>query len=148
MNDQRSPINVENPQDASDFFVADDAGFDFEDILLAMKRVNEEFRELDETFNSLENDFQHFAEELGDCFFALVNVCRHAGLDPEELLKSNTNKYLDRCFQVENQLRIAGQSWKSNSLQEIDEMWWIAKLSAPQVSDPKVGIAGETRADH
>jgi tetrapyrrole methylase family protein/MazG family protein len=156
---------VENSRVASDFFAADvmsqieshtalqfavfaqrcsaEAGFDFESIYLAMDKVHEELKELEEAFDSRDKDFQHFAEELGDCFFALVNICRHAGLSPEELLKSNTNKYLARCTHVENQLRTQGQSWKSTPLQDIYAMWRSAKLESTRSPISQTGITGE-----
>ena len=58
-------------------------GFDFANIGLVVNKVQEEVREVLEAFEHRDTDPQHYAEELGDCVFALVNLCRPSGLDPD-----------------------------------------------------------------
>src|SRR6266700_2559186 len=89
-----------------------DVGFDFVNIDLVINKVREEIREMLEAFDLRGKDPEHYAEELGDCFFALVNLCRHSGLDPEELVRANTRKYLARCQYVEEALKSSRESWK------------------------------------
>ncbi|MBI4151116.1 hypothetical protein HY492_03250, partial [Candidatus Woesearchaeota archaeon] len=61
-----------------------------------MKKVLEEITELGEAFEDRSQDSAHFREEIGDVFFVLVNLARHAGIDPETLVKENVRKYLKR----------------------------------------------------
>jgi len=104
-------------------------GFDFKNIDLVMGKVLEETREVQSAFENRDADFVHFSEEVGDCFFALVNLCRHAGLDPESLVRENSRKYLLRCKFIEDHLRATGRKWADMSLDEIYRSWKEAKMS-------------------
>jgi uncharacterized protein YabN with tetrapyrrole methylase and pyrophosphatase domain len=105
-----------------------DVNFDFREISLVFAKVAEEHRELVEAYEDRNTDRQHFEEELGDNFFVLVNLCRWVGVDPEELLRANTRKYLVRCKFVEDRLKERGDLWNSVSLDEIYQLWKEAKL--------------------
>ena len=104
-------------------------GFDFANIELVMGKVLEEMREVEAAFQERDKDPGHFAEEIGDCFFVLVNLCRHAKLDPEALVRENARKYLARCQFIEAKLRASNENWNSVPLQEIYRMWKEAKKS-------------------
>lgn len=102
-------------------------GFDFQSLDLVVDKVREELREVLEAFERREADPGHFAEEIGDCFFVLVNLCRHVGLDPEELLRSNVEKYLERCRFVEAELHRRQKGWRDAPLDMIYQLWREAK---------------------
>ena len=104
-------------------------GFDFANIDIVREKVEEELREMIEAFRDRDTDFEHFAEELGDCFFALVNLCRHAGIDPESLARQNAIKYLARCKYIEEKLRETEQCWRDLTPQQIYVLWKEAKQS-------------------
>lgn len=104
-----------------------DVGFDFANIDLVVGKVKEEHAEVLEAFDRRDADFAHYAEEIGDCFFALVNLCRHSGVDPEGLLKENVRKYLLRCKYIEDQLRQEQKNWADIPLDEIYRRWKEAK---------------------
>jgi uncharacterized protein YabN with tetrapyrrole methylase and pyrophosphatase domain len=104
-------------------------GFDFPDIEKVREKVEEELGEMLEAFQERSNDFDHFREELGDCFFALVNMCRHAGIDPEVLARENAAKYLARCEYIERFLTEQGKNWKDLSPSEIGALWKQAKVA-------------------
>lgn len=104
-------------------------GFDFKNIELVMERVADEWREATEAFDNRDQDFAHFRDEVGDCFFALVNLCRHANLDPEELIRENTAKYLKRCQFIEHRLKSEDKIWADLSLEQVYAAWREAKKS-------------------
>ena len=104
-------------------------GFDFTDIDLVRNKVIEEVREMLEAFDNRKDDLMHFREELGDCFFALINLCRHIGADPESLARENAVKYLARCKYIEDHLREAGKYWRDLTLDEMYALWKQAKQS-------------------
>ncbi len=106
-----------------------DVGFDFKDIGIVMSKVHEEFQEVQAAFETREKDLAHFHEEIGDCFFVLVNLCRHAKVDPEKLLQANVQKYLLRCKYIEDLLMQSGRKWTDMSLEEIYATWKEAKKS-------------------
>jgi tetrapyrrole methylase family protein/MazG family protein len=103
-------------------------GFDFDNIDIVMEKVKEEFIELNEAFNNKNNDYEHFLEELSDCFFALVNLARHAKAEPEKLAKKNAEKYILRCLYIEKKLKETKKTWTDLTYSEIATLWKEAKL--------------------
>lgn len=120
------------PALSSAFLVQDlsaKVGFDFRNIDLVVKKVREEHEELLEAYRGRHHNPEHYREELGDVFFALVNLCRHSGVDPEALVKENVRKYLLRCDFIEEKLRSEGKRWRDLTLDEIYQAWREAKAS-------------------
>ncbi len=79
---------------------AKDAGFDWseEDLSGPLAKVDEETAELHQALNG-QGDVE---EELGDLLFALVNLARHAGLDPEKALNKASDKFIRRFGAMES----------------------------------------------
>lgn len=102
-------------------------GFDFSAVAQVMAKVKEEIVEVEDAFDRRAENFDHFSEELGDCFFALVNLARHCDLDPEALLKKNVEKYLLRCKYVEDALKRENKTWRDISKSDISVLWKKAK---------------------
>lgn len=125
--------NFNNKPSLTSAFNAQDvcarAGFDFGSIEEVMKKVLEEITELEEAFEDRSRNSAHFREEIGDAFFVLVNLARHAGIDPETLVKENVQKYLNRCGFIEKKLQEEGREWTDLSKDEISKLWKEAKNS-------------------
>jgi tetrapyrrole methylase family protein/MazG family protein len=102
-------------------------GFDFNSIDNVFDKVKEEFSEIEEAFNQRDKDREHFIEEIGDGFFALINLARFVGVTPNELVYATTKKYLGRMAYIEDKLKKEGENWQDKNLQELDEMWDRAK---------------------
>lgn len=102
--------------------------FDLSHIDIAYEKVVEEYGEMNEAYNNRGSDFEHFKEELWDCFFALVNLCRWSWLNAEELLQENVQKYLKRCKFIEDALKIDQKNWGETSKEDIKKLWKEAKL--------------------
>ncbi|MBM3694680.1 MAG: nucleoside triphosphate pyrophosphohydrolase [Actinobacteria bacterium] len=62
------------------------------------------------------------ADEVGDLLFAVVNLARHLGVDPEQALRRSTGRFQSRFRAMEE----AG-SLKGLSLEEMDRRWEAAK---------------------
>jgi tetrapyrrole methylase family protein / MazG family protein len=103
--------------------------FDLSDIDSVYKKVLEEYIEMQEAYNERGKNFDHFKEELWDCFFALINLCRWSGLNPEELLSANVKKYLKRCEFIENALLVDKKNWAETNEEDIKKLWKQAKVS-------------------
>lgn len=108
-------------------YYSSEVGFDFTSIEQVMTKVKEEFNELTEAFNNRQHGFHHFVEEIGDCFFSLINLCRFIELHPEAVVKRNALKYLDRCQYIENQLKIENRDWSLLTPIDIKNLWKKAK---------------------
>ncbi len=67
------------------------------------------------------------AREIGDLLFAVVNLARHLGVDPERELRVATGRFRERFRHIERRLAEQGRSFKDSSLDELDRLWDEAK---------------------
>ena len=70
---------------------------------------------------------QRIAEELGDLFFASVNLARHVDVDAETALKKAPEKFERRFRYIENDVRSTGREPKETGLEEMERLWSKAK---------------------
>ena len=98
-------------------------GFDWPDVEGAWEKLDEELSELDDAVINGGN----VTEEVGDALFALVNVARKLGVDPEEALRATNAKFCKRFGHIESSLRDQGTDLASSSLEEMDRLWNEAK---------------------
>ena len=66
-------------------------------------------------------------EELGDVLFAVSNIARHLGVEPEAALKLTNRKFRRRFRHVERGLRERGRAPGESSLEEMEAFWQEAK---------------------
>ena len=104
-------------------------GFDWPDHPAVMAKVEEELEELraelDETHGPMSD--ARVREELGDLFFALANLARHLGLDPEAVMAGANAKFHRRFEQLERLLSEQGRSLPDLDPQAMDEAWETVK---------------------
>jgi tetrapyrrole methylase family protein / MazG family protein len=100
-------------------------GFDWDNAFDVMKKMKEEFAELEEEFN--EGRKRRLPDEIGDILFATVNFGRHLGIDCEESLCEASKKFIRRFDFMEKYARENNLNFKELSLKEKDELWEIAK---------------------
>ena len=103
-------------------------GFDWPQEGPVREKIVEELDELDtaraEGPDALE-------AEMGDVLFAVVNLARHMGVDPEAALR-RTNAKVERRFAfVEDRLRDAGRTPAEATLDQMEAEWQAAKTAAP-----------------
>jgi ATP diphosphatase len=67
------------------------------------------------------------AEEYGDLLFAMANVARHLGIDPEAALRGTNAKFERRFAQIEARLAEMGKEPRGSTLEEMDGLWDEAK---------------------
>jgi nucleoside triphosphate diphosphatase len=98
-------------------------GFDWPHVDHVFAKVEEEIGELRNA------PVKKRQEEFGDLLFAMANIGRHYGLDPEAALR-NANAKFDRRFRyIEDELARAGKSPKTSDLAEMDDLWNGAKAT-------------------
>jgi ATP diphosphatase len=100
-------------------------GFDWNDIHAVLDKIVEEAREVADAVKA--GDRAHVQEEIGDLFFVLVNLARHAGVDPETALRATNAKFETRFAYVEDELARRGKGPQQASLDEMDALWNAAK---------------------
>jgi MazG family protein len=103
------------------------AGFDWPDIRGVFDKVEEEMGELRaEIEEGL--DQEAIKDEAGDLLFAVVNLVRHAGAEPESALRRANRKFTHRFRQVEQLCHEAGTSVTETDLDTLDGYWNQVKM--------------------
>jgi tetrapyrrole methylase family protein / MazG family protein len=97
-------------------------GFDWPEIEGVLDKVKEEIEEI----KTAESDFE-LASEIGDLFFALVNVARWKHVDAESALRGTNMKFKKRFDYVGQGARRQGRNLSELSLEEMDGLWNEAK---------------------
>ena len=70
----------------------------------------------------------HVFEEMGDVFFAAVNVARRLNVDPELALRTMTRRFVDRVERAEQYAAAEGKSFTELELEEQDRYFDRAKV--------------------
>jgi MazG family protein len=100
-------------------------GFDWDDPLKALEKVEEEIEELKKEIRA--GDWERVEEEIGDILFAVANVSRLAHINPEFALKNTNKKFVTRFRYIEEQLKKQGKDIAKTSLEEMEELWQQSK---------------------
>ena len=100
-------------------------GFDWPDSRGVLDKIREELAEVEEALAA--GNQQHAEEEVGDLLFAVTNLARTLGADPEQCLRVTNNKFERRFRYVEGELAGAARSLKDASLDEMETHWQAAK---------------------
>ena len=90
-----------------------------------LHKIREEADEIEAALDR--GDAGEAAAETGDLLFALVNLARHVGADPETALRGTNAKFERRFAYIERALAAKGRSLESASLAEMDALWNEAK---------------------
>jgi nucleoside triphosphate diphosphatase len=104
---------------------ASGVGFDWNDPRAVLHKIREEADEIEAALDR--GDASELADETGDLLFALVNLARHVGADPEMALRGTNAKFERRFAFIERALATQGRSLESASLAEMDALWNEAK---------------------
>jgi len=102
-------------------------GFDWEKGNLdpIWSKIDEEIRELRKALD--EGNAGEVKEEIGDLLFAVVNLSRHIGVNPEEALQGANEKFSARFRFIEESVEGKGRSFDEYSLDELETLWQSAK---------------------
>jgi XTP/dITP diphosphohydrolase len=102
-------------------------GFDWETADQVWAKVEEE---MDEFKLELKNKNHEAAQkELGDLFFALINLARKNKLNPDDGLESTNQKFQNRFMFIENKMKENKQEFSEMNLEQLDTYWEMAKSS-------------------
>lgn len=102
-------------------------GFDWNDPWQVLAKIREEADEVEHALHGAAQGA--VAEEVGDLLFAVVNLARHADIDPESALRDANAKFARRFAFIEDQLATAGRSPREASLDEMEALWVAAKTT-------------------
>jgi tetrapyrrole methylase family protein/MazG family protein len=97
-------------------------GFDWSEIEGVMEKIFEEVGEL----RLAENEAERGAE-IGDLLFAVVNLARWLKIDAETSLREANARFKARFSYIEHCARNQGRALSEMSLDELDQLWDLAK---------------------
>jgi len=106
---------------------ASTVGFDWNDPRAVLAKIREEADEIEAALDR--NDMREVADETGDLLFAVVNLARHAGADPDMALRGTNAKFERRFAFIERALAAQSRSLGDATLDEMDELWNEAKAA-------------------
>ena len=104
-------------------------GFDWRRVHDVMRKVHEEIGEIRDAMAT--GNRASVAREIGDLFFAVVNLSRHSKVEAEEALERATRRFMNRFRKVEKLVRARGMEMSACTLRELDAHWEdVKKLEA------------------
>ncbi|MXN54230.1 nucleoside triphosphate pyrophosphohydrolase [Shinella sp. AETb1-6] len=107
-------------------------GFDWSEPAPILDKIEEEIGELRAALAA--GDQTAVADELGDLIFALVNIGRHVGADPEMALRGTNTKFRNRFSHIEDSLAANGESLEDATLERMEHLWQAAKQIERQLA--------------
>jgi len=102
-------------------------GFDWNDPGAVLAKIREETGEIEAEL--ARNDRTAAGAEIGDLLFAVVNLARHVGTDPEAALRGTNQKFERRFAAIERVLDQRGKTPAESTLAEMDDLWNAAKVA-------------------
>jgi MazG family protein len=106
-------------------------GFDWDKTTDVLDKIDEEVAEVRrEVESGATGDFSRAEEEMGDLLFAIANLSRKLGIEPEAALRRANEKFTGRFDAVERAFAARGKRLQDATLQEMEEEWQRVKSSA------------------
>ena len=101
-------------------------GFDWDNKDQVMDKIMEEIGELKEAIE--QQDEKSTELEFGDVLFAMINYSRFIKVDAEQALEKTNQKFMKRFKWMENYATQQHLDMHSMNLEQLDEIWNIAKV--------------------
>ena len=99
-------------------------------------KIDEEARELREAVGTLGPRSPEAEEELGDLLFAVANLARKLGVEPEAALRVANDKFQRRFDDVERQVTSKGERMRDLTLEQLEAHWQVAKANTSGGGNP------------
>jgi MazG family protein len=96
-------------------------GFDWAKATDVVAKIEEEVGELRQAVAG--EGTARIEEEMGDLLFAMANLARKLGVEPESALRKANQKFTARFQELERRLEQAGRSVHDVSLEEMEAIW-------------------------
>lgn len=101
-------------------------GFDWPNLDGVLDKITEEASEVAQAAQNQDTDATE--DEIGDLLFAVTNLARKLGVDPEVALRRTNDKFARRFKYVEAGAKTDGKALPDMSLEEMDALWDKAKI--------------------
>ena len=104
-------------------------GFDWTAPADVVGKIEEEIAELRETLAEAPDDKERAEEEMGDLLFAIANLSRKLGIEPEAALRRANDKFTDRFTAMEERIAASGRQMTNMDLKDMEAEWQNVKRS-------------------
>jgi MazG family protein len=98
-------------------------GFEWATTKDVVAKIEEEVAELRDTLENEPGNTVRSEEEMGDLFFALANLSRRLGIEPEAALRKANDKFTKRFNQLEQNFHASGRTLDGATLEDMDAEW-------------------------
>jgi len=100
-------------------------GFDWPNLDGVIDKICEEAQELSEAAQSRDSD--KIEDEMGDLIFAVTNLARKLGVDPETALRRTNHKFTSRFTAIEDYAHEMKTPLGELGLEKMESLWQAAK---------------------
>jgi MazG family protein len=105
-------------------------GFDWTTATDVVGKIEEEIAELRETLTEEPDNSGRAEEEMGDLLFAIANLSRKLGIEPEAALRKANDKFTERFTRMEERIGSSGREITAMNLDELEAEWQANKNAA------------------
>ena len=109
-------------------------GFDWPDTDGVLDKIVEEAQEVTDAAAS--GNMDAIEDEIGDLLFAVTNLSRKLGIDPEVALRRTNDKFTRRFMSVEAGAKASARDVSDMSLDEMESLWIAAKHAEKTAKKP------------
>lgn len=102
-------------------------GFDWERASDVIAKIEEEIREVRDALATAHADPAALEEEVGDLLFAIANLSRKLGVEPENALRAANDKFATRFTELERRFAERGLPMKAAGLEALEAEWQALK---------------------
>jgi MazG family protein len=104
-------------------------GFDWATTTDVVAKIEEEIAELRDTLDKDPANAARAEEEMGDLLFAIANLSRKLGIEPEAALRKANEKFTKRFTQLEHNFAASGRVLDGATLEEMEAEWQKIKAN-------------------
>jgi ATP diphosphatase len=102
-------------------------GFDWQRAADVVGKIEEEVAEIREVVEEAPMRHERLEEEVGDLLFAMANLSRKLGVEPETALRKANAKFSRRFTEMETRIGASGRAMKEMTLDELESAWQAVK---------------------
>ena len=106
-------------------------GFDWTKAEDVVGKIEEEVAELRETLTDDPKNIARAEEEMGDLLFAIANLSRKLGIEPEAALRKANDKFTERFNRMEASITKSGRQLTTMNLDALEAEWQRTKSEVP-----------------
>jgi MazG family protein len=98
-------------------------GFDWDRAADVIGKIKEEVAEVEDVLRERAPDAERLEEEVGDLLFAIANLSRKLGVEPEAALRKANDKFTRRFSAMETGIAEAGGKVHEMTLDDLEAAW-------------------------